>query len=178
MKSLIIYKGRYGATAQYAKWLAEDLDFPLHAADDNIDLKSTAAELIVIGTSIYIGKLQITPWLKNNITTLRDRKLFLFLVSGTPLSEKEKLESYIRDGVPPELRNNITVFYLPGRLRIQSLSWKDRFMLKMGARLAKDPATKKAMLTDYDLVKKENLASLLKAVKQYYKENARAVAVS
>ncbi len=178
MKSLIIFKGKYGATAQYARWLGEELNFPVHKSDDNIDLKSTAAELIVIGTSIYIGKLQITPWLKNNLASLRNARIFLFLVSGTPANESEKLDTAIRNGVPEELQKNMTVFYLPGRLRISNLSWKDRFMLKMGARLTKDPQVKKAMLTDYDHVKKENLAPLLQNVRAYYLENAKTVALS
>lgn len=175
MKSLIIYKGKYGATAQYSKWLAEELKFPLHTADDHIDLRSDAAKLVIIGTSIYIGKLQIASWLKENIVTLRDRKLFLFLVSGTPSGEHQKLESYIQNNIPGELKHNMTVFYLPGRLCIARLSWKDRFMLKMGARLTGDAATKKAMLTDYDLVKKENLAPLLNAVRQYCLENVNSL---
>ncbi|HUM66928.1 MAG TPA: flavodoxin domain-containing protein [Chitinophagaceae bacterium] len=178
MKSLIIFKGKYGATAQYARWLGEELNFPVHKSDDNIDLKSTAAELIVIGTSIYIGKLQITPWLKNNLASLRNARIFLFLVSGTPANESEKLDTAIRNGVPEELQKNMTVFYLPGRLRISNLSWKDRFMLKMGARLTKDPQVKKAMLTDYDHVKKENLAPLLQNIRAYYLENAKTVALS
>ncbi len=178
MKSLVIFKGKYGATAQYARWLADELNFPLHKSDDNIDLKSTAAELFLIGTSIYIGKLQITSWLKNNLAALRDARIFLFLVSGTPANESEKLDIAIRNGVPEELQKNLTVFYLPGRLRINNLSWKDRLMLKMGARLTKDPHVKKAMLTDYDHVKKENLAPLLHAVRTYYLENAKTVALS
>lgn len=178
MKSLIIFKGKYGATAQYARWVGEELNFPVHKSDDNIDLKSTAAELIVIGTSIYIGKLHITPWLKNNLASLRNARIFLFLVSGTPANESEKLDTAIRNGVPEELQKNMTVFYLPGRLRISNLSWKDRFMLKMGASLTKDPQVKKAMLTDYDHVKKENLAPLLQNVRAYYLENAKTVALS
>ncbi|HRO69974.1 MAG TPA: flavodoxin domain-containing protein, partial [Chitinophagaceae bacterium] len=163
---------------QYARWLGEELNFPVHKSDDNIDLKSTAAELFVIGTSIYIGKLQITPWLKNNLASLRNARIFLFLVSGTPANESEKLDTAIRNGVPEELQKNMTVFYLPGRLRISNLSWKDRFMLKMGARLTKDPQVKKAMLTDYDHVKKENLAPLLQNIRAYYLENAKTVALS
>jgi hypothetical protein len=37
---------------------------------------------------------------------------------------------------------------------MRNLSAWDRFVLKMGARLTKDPAEKKAMLTDFNNVKK------------------------
>ena len=32
MKGIIIYKGKYGATAQYAQWLGEELNFPVHVS--------------------------------------------------------------------------------------------------------------------------------------------------
>jgi hypothetical protein len=50
---------------------------------------------------------------------------------------------------------------------MKNLSWKDRFMLKMGARLAKNPGESKRMLTDYNSVKKENISGIIAAVKKY-----------
>jgi hypothetical protein len=50
---------------------------------------------------------------------------------------------------------------------LRELSWKDRFMLKMGARLTKDPAAKKTMPTDYNQVKKENITGLVNAVTKF-----------
>ena len=50
---------------------------------------------------------------------------------------------------------------------MQKLSWKDRVMLKIGARLTKDPAAKKTMLTNYNNVRKENIAALLNAVRRF-----------
>jgi hypothetical protein len=49
----------------------------------------------------------------------------------------------------------------------RKLSWIDRFMLKMGARLAKDPADRKNMLTDYDDVRKENLREITAAIRKF-----------
>jgi hypothetical protein len=40
-------------------------------------------------------------------------------------------------------------------------------MLRMGALLTKEKKTKKAMLTDYDDVKRENLDALIQDVKKY-----------
>jgi hypothetical protein len=44
----------------------------------------------------------------------------------------------------------------------------DKFMLKMGAWLAKDPEDRGNMLSDYDEVKKENIPELTAAVRQYF----------
>jgi hypothetical protein len=47
---------------------------------------------------------------------------------------------------------------------MRNLSAWDRFMLKMGARLTKNPVEKKAMLTDFDHVKKEKVIPIIEAV--------------
>lgn len=167
MKGIIIYKGKYGATAQYANWLGEELNFPVVFADDITPKDLQVYDLIIIGTSVYIGKLQISQWLKENQLLLKSKQLFLFLVTGTPPDEKEKLEAYIRSGVPAELMVNCIHFFLPGRLMIKKLSWKDRFMLKMGARLTKDPVVRKNMLSDYDRVKRENIIAPVNEIKKY-----------
>ena len=50
---------------------------------------------------------------------------------------------------------------------MRNLSVWDRFMLKMGAKLVKDPLEKKAMLTDFDHVKKEKVIPIMEGVKTF-----------
>lgn len=168
MKTVIVYKGKYGATRQYAWWAGEELGCPVLTADEVQEKDIAEADSVILGTSVYIGKLQITKWLKKYASLLRNKKLFLFLVAGTPPDQKEKLDAYIRAGVPEEVRQQCEIFYLPGRLVMKKLSWFDRFMLNMGARLAKDPADKKNMLTEYDHVKKEHITGLLRSAEKLY----------
>lgn len=165
MRGIIIYKGKYGATWQYAQWIGEELGIPLFEAGSENGIRMREADYIILGTSVYIGKLQISKWIEKNIGILKNKKIYLFLVAGTPPHEIDKLSGYIRAGVPEELRLKVETFYLPGRLYIAGLSWKDRFMLKMGARLTKDPNEKKSMLTDYDHVRKDHLTPLFNGIK-------------
>jgi menaquinone-dependent protoporphyrinogen IX oxidase len=65
------------------------------------------------------------------------------------------------------MRKKSQVYFLPGKLVYQNLSWSDKFMLRMGAMLTKDKKIKKQMLTDYNGVKKENLDVLVKDIKNY-----------
>jgi menaquinone-dependent protoporphyrinogen IX oxidase len=167
MKGLIVYKGKYGATEQYAHWLAEELQLLDVAADNLSSVKLKDYDFLLIGTSVYIGKLQIDNWLKNNLSYIRTKKIFLFVVSATPPGQKEKLSTYVTSGVPGEIRANCQAYFLPGKMIMKNLSWKDRFLLKMGAKLAKDPNDRKNMLTDFNNVKKEHLAELIVAVKKF-----------
>jgi menaquinone-dependent protoporphyrinogen IX oxidase len=168
MKGIIVYKGKYGATQQYAQWLGQELNILVADADKVSANDVSDADFIVIGSSVYIGKLQISKWLRANLASLKHKKIFFFQVAATPPDQKEKLETYIRSGVPEEIRGQCDFYFYPGKMIFQQLSWKDRFMLKMGARLTKDPEEKKGMLTDFNQVKRENISGLVDAVKEFY----------
>lgn len=166
MKGIIIYKGKYGATEQYANWLSEELKLPAVSAELISGRRLSGYDFFLIGSSVYIGKLQIQKWLRTNLEFIKGRPIFVFQVAGTPSNETETRQVYNKNSIPAETYSNCRFYFLNGRLVINELSWKDRFMLKIGARLTKDPAVKKTMLTDYDDVKKENISGIIAAVKQ------------
>ena len=161
MKGLIVYKGKYGATRQYAEWLAEELRVSAESADTVTSAKLNDYDVILIGTSVYIGRLKIAAWIKKNESLLENKKIILFLVSATKPTEKEKLDEYARSGIPEIIRKRSKIFYLPGRVILDKLSWSDRFLLKMGARLSKSTNGKKNKPIDFDNVKREHLAELI-----------------
>ena len=167
MKGVVIYKSKYGATSQYAQWISKASNLPFFEIDKLDDGQLDNNGYIIIGSSVYVGKLLIEKWLKNNLKLLLNKKIFLFVVCGTPLHKKDKLDSYITASVPAELRNVCDIYFLPGKLKIKELSLFDHFMIKMGSTLAKSKEVKKAMLTDYNEVKKVNLNKLLNAVKEF-----------
>lgn len=160
MKSIIVYQGKYGATRQYAEWIGGEFGCPVIDSKTCTEPDLADADVVLLGSSVYIGKLQISTWLKRNERLLRNKKLFLFVISGTPLNEKEKLEKYVKASVDPRIMDQCHIYFLPGRLIYQHLSGMDKFLLRMGAWLSGNPKTKKAM-TDYDSVRKENLTELL-----------------
>lgn len=166
MKAVIIHKGKYGATKQYALWLGHELGLQVRSANIINGNQLDPFDTLLIGTSVYIGKLKIRDWLKENLDFLKNKKIILFQVAGSPPEEKDKRQAYNTASIPASIIGNCECYFLPGRMIIGKLSWKDRFMLKMGARLAKDPKDRKTMLTDYDHVKKENLAELISEMKK------------
>ena len=166
MNGIIIYKGKYGATRQYAAWLRAELHLHLIQSDHCKEYQLESSDTIIIGSSIYVGKLQVSNWLKKNVRVLKNKKIFLFVVCGTPASEKEKLQAYLKASVPAELLPQCKTYFLPGRLIYQRLAFWDKLVLRMGAMLAKDAVTKKKMLTDYDGVKRECLDEMLSEIKK------------
>ena len=167
MKGIVIYKSKYGATRQYAQWIGDELKLPVFATDELNAVKLDSFDFVIAGSSVYIGKLLIKKWLKNNLEALRNKKIFLFVVSGTPADKKDKLDSYITASMPAEARNMCDIYFLPGKLIIKELSLLDRMMIKIGARLDKRTGAKKEMIRDYNGVKKENIVELLNALKKF-----------
>jgi menaquinone-dependent protoporphyrinogen IX oxidase len=163
MKGIIIYKGKYGATRQYAIWLGNILNIPAVIAGIEMKEQLQAADYIIMGTSVYIGKLQLRKWIEQHRDLLISKRLFLFLVAGTPVSEKEKLEEYITVNVGAEIRSRCNCFFLPGKLEFKKLSLLDKILLKMGARLAKTRG-ESIVMTDYNNVKREQLLEIVSAV--------------
>ncbi len=162
--------GKYGATQQYANWIGKELTFPVVNAE-NLSLSDLSYyDFILIGSSVYFGKLLLNDWLKQNQQLLQKRKLLLFVVCATPSSEKEKQEKILRDSVPASILNSASAFFLPGRLELKKLTWMDRLILKAASKMEKDPAKRSAMLQDIDGVKKENLDSLLETARAITRE--------
>jgi len=66
MKGIIIYKGKYGSNEQYAKWLSDELGMPMASADKITGDQLKRFDFFILGTSVYVGKLQISEWMKKN----------------------------------------------------------------------------------------------------------------
>ncbi len=82
MNAIIIYKGRYGATRQYAEWLGDALQIPLTVPTEISVTKLRDYDLIILGSSVYIGKLELTGWIKQNSNILSGKRILLFIVCG------------------------------------------------------------------------------------------------
>ncbi|HEX6170773.1 MAG TPA: flavodoxin domain-containing protein [Chitinophagaceae bacterium] len=171
MKGLVIYKGKYGATKQYAMWIGQELQLPVASADRFPVDELPKYDYFILGSSVYIGKLEIKDWLKKNFDLLQNKKILFFQVSASPPEQIEKRESYNKASLSPDILKKIQFYYLPGRMIMRNLSAWDRFMLKMGARLTRDPLEKKAMLTDFDHVKKEKILPVIDAIRAFKKVN-------
>lgn len=159
MKSVILYKGKYGATRQYAEWLGAELDLPVMTPENLPERDLKMNDLVIIGSSVYAGRLLIGSWLKKNAGILKNKKLLLFVVCGNG-SPKER-EKIIKQNIPDGFLDPDNIFFLPGRLVQSKLSWKDRLLLRIGAMMVKNPESRKAMLQDRDNVQKENIGALI-----------------
>jgi menaquinone-dependent protoporphyrinogen IX oxidase len=165
MNGIIIYKGKYGATTQYSEWLAKTLRIPAVGAGNISADDLSKFDVLILGSSVYIGKLQLKNWMKENISVLQRKMLFIFIVCGTPADEKVVLQKIVRDNVPEEIRNRCEIYFLPGRLIMKNVSLLDKILLRLGAVAAKNPAEKKRMLEGFDGMNEASLNPIVSSVK-------------
>ena len=163
----VIYKSRYGATEQYAGWIGGELKLPVLAPERLDESIISACDFLIIGTSVYMGKLLIKDWLGHHKKLLMGKKLFLFIVCGSAALDLQAQDQIIKTNLPEGLFTPESIFFLPGRLSRKDLSLADRMLLRLGARLEEDPIKKASMSHDIDAVKKENITDIIKAVRGF-----------
>ena len=164
LKGAVICKSRYGATRQYAEWLSDRLDLPVFDSDEDI-LQLKNYDYLVIGSSVYVGKMLIKKWLVNHKDEFGNKRLFFFVVCATPGTEKDKQRKIVTDNIPAGIVDDQHIFFLPGRLILRRLSWRDRLILRLGAALEKDPRKKAAMRHDMDGMDLQYLDPLIHAAR-------------
>ena len=165
-RGAILCMSRYGATRQYAGWLANKLQLPVIDPEKEF-VRLMSYDYFLIGSPVYIGKMLIAKWLENHKEELAGKKLFFFIVCATQESDESQCRKIVEDNIPRQLISSENINILPGRLIIRHLSWRDRMLLRIGSILEKDPDKKKGMRKDFDQVDARYLADLLKKVMQY-----------
>jgi menaquinone-dependent protoporphyrinogen IX oxidase len=165
MNGIVLYRSRYGATRQYADWIAADLRLPVIDPERIDERLLSASDFLLIGASVYNGDLSLKTWLRGNTHHLEHKKLFFFIVCA-PSPDVNKYGQIIMDNIPGALlRPSTNIFFLPGRWIFSDLSPSDRRALMEKALAESDPTKKAALSQDIDAVKKENVAGLLEAVR-------------
>jgi menaquinone-dependent protoporphyrinogen IX oxidase len=166
MKNIIVYCSKYGGTRQYAEWLSQKLDIALTEASEITSMQIEKYDCIIIGSPVYIGKLSISQWLKRSLSSLINKKIFLFVVCGTDTNETSRLQGFIDASVPSEIRNQCEVHFLRGRIIYKELNFWHKMLVRMGASISKTPE-EKAMLSNFDYVNQENIEPLVSSIDKY-----------
>lgn len=163
MNGVIIYRSKYGATRQYAEWLSADLKIPAIPQQQATPQLIANARFLVLGSSIYMGKLLMRRWLKENTAALTGKPIFLFLVTATKSDKLEKLQGYVQQNVPPAIRSNCRCYFFPGKIIYRQLSLADRLKVKTGSLLAR-LSRKQLDISDFNNVNRAHTSGLVRDI--------------
>jgi len=163
MKGAIFYSGKYGSTAQYAKWISEATGLPLF--DVNMDNEDPSRyDFLILGSSVIVGRLTIRKWIKRNLLKINAQRLILFTVSGEPPGQQ--LNNWIAASLPNSLSSHMEHVALRGKLDLNKVSWWVRLLLRIGSWKSDDPETKNYMLNGFDLMDKSGIEPIKELIKK------------
>lgn len=158
MNTAVIYQSKYGFTAAYAKWLAEDLDADLLVAGQVKPSDLQKYSTLVYGGGLYAGGVNGIALLTKNAESIKDKSIYLFTVGAADVTDTENTTA-IRTGVeqalPISLRGVVRIYHLRGGMCYSKLNFLHRIMMNMMIKMVrKKPANElsaddKMMLETY-----------------------------
>lgn len=162
MNTLVLYFSKYGATKQYAEWLAESL----HCETKDIRKMKKAdlegVERIIAGSSVMMGNLSGKKYWKKLFPLAKGKELALFSVSGEHGDKPAEARDFIALAFPEGLPEGTKTFALPGRLKFADLP---PFLRWMFSNVAKNAKPGQETIQEFDFLKREHLGTMLSQLK-------------
>lgn len=151
MKTIVVYKSKYGYTKRYAEWIAEELscDIKENAAFSDI----SGYDMIICGGGCYAGTINGSKLITKNLARLSGKKLILFAVGSSSGADKDIIPFWEKN-LTVEQRQAVAHFYLRGGFDYSRLGSTDKLlmnMLKSHLKKIKDPDEEtRGLLAAYD----------------------------
>ena len=181
-KVLIIYSSKRGSTEQYAKWLHESLseacDATLVPFSESKKIDLYDYDLIVYGGWIRGSGIVDFDVLRKRLDGELLEKMIVFGVGvANPSAENYAQVWSINLGkIDPKNQHKTIMYILDGRYDPNNIDGLDGFLMKIMKKVLKSGSTKSAskeadmmedrLVNGCDLVKRENLDSLIKDCKK------------
>ena len=163
MRTLIIYKSKYGSTKQYAQWIHDEIESDIVSVNDKKKLNFDEYDNIIFASYFYVYLVAIAPFIIRNWKKIKDKRIVLITTSGTP-PDDAVMEGRYKLSFPKRIANSMTYFPLDGRIDRGKIKIFDKFSLMMGVVIERDPAIKKRMRVGFDGVRKENIIPVIESI--------------
>lgn len=131
MKSIVIYKSKYGSTKAYAQWIAEELGC------DAVDAKSVTVDdilgydAIVYGGGLYAEVIAGVSLITKNLDKLDGKKIVVYSTGITPLDCRDYYDKMvIEKNFKPDMLDKIKVYNFLGKMVVDELSLVHRTAIK------------------------------------------------
>ncbi len=154
--AIVIYKSKYGATEQYAKWIAEELQCAAVPIDQvkKADLKDY--DTIVYGGGVQAGGIKeldkFLKWQKVDLkiwemyrngkldhedlvkSGVHKRKIVVF-ACGINLDDEAARQQLLEINFPKAYQKNIPCFYMPGEYHPERLDKIEKFIMNTAEKI-------------------------------------------
>ena len=123
MKSIVLYRSKYGSTKSYAQWIADELSCEAIDAKGFDVNKLMDYDTIIYGGGLYAEVIAGVSLITKNIEKLSGKKLIVFTTGLTPTDCREYydgmvLEKNFKNGTADKVK----VFNYPGKMVMSELT--------------------------------------------------------
>lgn len=131
MKSIVLYRSKYGSTKNYAHWIAEELSCDVKDAKGVSVDEIMDYDTIILGGGLYAEIIAGASLITKNIDKLQDKKLIVFTTGITPMDCREYYdEMVIEKNFKAGTKDKVKVFNFPGKMLMSELSLVHKTALK------------------------------------------------
>lgn len=131
MKTIVVYKSKYGSTKAYAQWIAEELS--CEAVDaKNVKIDDLAEyDTIIYGGGLYAEVIAGVVLITKNLDKLEGKKLVVFTTGITPIDCRKYYDGEVLGkNFKPHMLEKIKIFNFMGRMVVDELSLVHRAAIK------------------------------------------------
>lgn len=130
VKTIVIYQSKTGFTANYAKWIADELNADLRTLKDLDKQTLRDYDCIIFGGGLYAVGVNGLNSIKQDLIALKDKKLAVFATGASPVRQ-ETIEEIRNRNLTEEEQQHIRFFYLRGGFDYRKLSLIDKLLMKL-----------------------------------------------
>ena len=175
MKTIVIYKSKYGSTKQYAEWISQRLDCECVSASTVKPADLLVYDTILYGGGLYAEIIAGVTLITKNLDKLKDKKLIVYTTGITPLDCRDYYDKLVIDKNFKRCGlNGIKVFNFMGKMILDELTTAHRTAIKALKKLMGDkpnPTDMEKLLIelcdkDGDFTDKSAICELIEYAKQ------------
>lgn len=139
MKTIVIYKSKYGSTETYARWISEELDCEAFEASKIKADDLTEYDTIIYGGGLYAEVIAGVSLITKNIDKLNDKKLIVYTTGLTPPECRGYYDDLVvNKNFKGDTFSKIKMFNYPGKMIVSELSLVHRTALKTLKKIMSD----------------------------------------
>lgn len=138
MKTLILYKTKWGSTHEYCEYIHSKVpNSDIFSINEFNMLNLHEYQTVIIGSRVFMGNIEAVSFLTKNWKDLKTKSIYLFAVGLIERNNEASIASYNK--IPEEIRNSIKYIKVMGKVETPKLN----FVEKMAYNMVKSSVEKK-----------------------------------
>ena len=139
MKTIVIYKSKYGSTKSYAEWIAEELSCEAIDASKVKINDLDEYDTIIYGGGLYAEMIAGITLITKNIERLKNKKIIVYTTGLTPPECREYYDDLVLNkNFKGDAFSGVKMFNYPGKMILSELSLVHRTAIKTLKKIMSD----------------------------------------